>query len=117
MNTMENNPSDEYGPQISRDGEFYRDAEGRWQPVPKRYATIQPNLKIAKSRGLYIILGLFLGCLGIHNFYAGRFGAAVAQLLITIFLGWLIIPLLCVMLWVLIECIVITEDGSNVKFI
>jgi DNA-directed RNA polymerase subunit RPC12/RpoP len=28
------------------------------------------KVQAAKSRGVYIILGLFLGCLGVHNFYA-----------------------------------------------
>jgi hypothetical protein len=31
-----------------------------------------------KSRVAYVLLGLFLGGLGIHNFYAGYTGKAVA---------------------------------------
>ena len=51
------------------------------------YGTVYQPIVVthAKSRGVYIILGLFFGCLGIHNFYAGRNGVGVAQLLITIF--------------------------------
>ncbi len=56
-----------------------------------------------KSRLAYVLLGIFLGHLGIHNFYAGRTGQATAQLLITLFLSWLIIPIVIVFIWVLIE--------------
>lgn len=37
-----------------------------------------------KSRIVAGLLGLFLGSLGVHNFYLGRTGRAVAQLLITV---------------------------------
>lgn len=39
-----------------------------------------PKSKIAAG-----ILGIFLGCFGVHNFYLGYTGKAVAQLLITVF--------------------------------
>jgi TM2 domain-containing membrane protein YozV len=38
----------------------------------------------AKSKIAAGILGILLGCLGIHNFYLGYYGKATAQLLITI---------------------------------
>lgn len=68
-----------------------------------------------KSRGVYIILGLFLGLFGIHNFYAGYNGSAVAQLLITLLTGWLLFPLILVALWVIIELIVndVSADGKK----
>lgn len=69
----------------------------------------------AKSRVAFILLGLFLGGLGIHNFYAGYTGRGIAQLLITIFVGWLILPLLAVGLWILIEVIVVDSDSSGQK--
>ena len=37
-----------------------------------------------KSRVVSGLLGLFFGSLGVHNFYLGRTGRAVAQLLITV---------------------------------
>jgi TM2 domain-containing membrane protein YozV len=70
-----------------------------------------------KSRGVYILLGLFfLGLFGGHNFYAGRYGSAIAQLLITVLLGWLILPLILVALWVIFELIFVTEDAEGNPF-
>jgi TM2 domain-containing membrane protein YozV len=68
-----------------------------------------------KSRGVYIILGLFLGLLGIHNFYAGHNGRGAMQLLTTILAGWLIFPLIMVGIWCLIEVIAEDRDGQGVK--
>ena len=66
-----------------------------------------------KSRGVYIILALFFGYLGIHNFYAGHNGRGAAQLIIAILLGWLIIGLVITVLWALIEAIAVTQDGDG----
>lgn len=69
-----------------------------------------------KSRLAYILLGLFLGGLGIHNFYAGYAGRGVAQLLITLFIGWLVVPLVAVMIWVIVEICTTTRDAQGVPF-
>lgn len=71
---------------------------------------------LPKSRVAYILLGLFLGGLGIHNFYAGYVGRGIAQLLLTLMLGWLILPLLVVGLWVLIEVCVEGRDSRGMPF-
>ncbi|MBY0111651.1 MAG: NINE protein [Phycisphaerales bacterium] len=70
----------------------------------------------SRSRISYILLGLFLGCLGMHNFYAGYTGRGVAQILITILIGWLIIPLLIVWIWVIVEVCTVTEDATGSPF-
>ncbi|MBP5534072.1 MAG: NINE protein [Alphaproteobacteria bacterium] len=69
-----------------------------------------------KERIVYILLGFFLGGFGVHNFYAGYTGKGVAQLLITLFLFWLVIPLLAVFVWVIIEIITVTKDANGVAF-
>jgi TM2 domain-containing membrane protein YozV/DNA-directed RNA polymerase subunit RPC12/RpoP len=75
------------------------------------YAGPQP----ACSRAVYILLGLFLGAFGVHNFAAGRTGPAVAQLLVTIFLFWLIVPVIVIWIWVIIELCSVTRDGRGVR--
>ena len=70
----------------------------------------------AKSRVIYIVMALFLGVFGVHNFYAERTGCGVAQLLITVFAGWLVFPLFAVGVWVLVEICVVKTDGRGVPF-
>ena len=73
----------------------------------------RPNIP-PKSRALYVILGLLLGTLGVHNFYAGYTGKTVVQLLITLFLGWLLIPWFAVALWAVIEACTVSRDAKGV---
>ena len=64
-----------------------------------------------KSKVAAGILGILLGCLGIHNFYLGFTGKAIAQLLITILTcgyGALITGI-----WGLIEGIMILTGGIS----
>lgn len=84
-------------------------------PVTTVYVQVPPQAP-GKSRLAYILLGLFLGGLGIHNFYAGYVGRGIAQLLITVFTGWLVLPLLIVGIWCLIEVIAVTRDAQGVGF-
>lgn len=52
-----------------------------YQQPPYQQQPFYPDQKSKMAAGL---LGIFLGSLGIHNFYLGYTGKAVAQLLITI---------------------------------
>lgn len=71
-------------------------------------ASSNPNAKSKMAAGL---LGIFLGAFGVHNFYLGFTGKAIAQLLITL--------LTCGMLsfasaiWGLIEGILILTGSMN----
>ena len=69
-----------------------------------------------KSRLVYILLAIFLGGFGVHNFYAGYIGKGVAQLLITLLLFWLIIPIFIVFIWVIVEICTVTKDANGVPF-
>ena len=91
------------------------------QPQPSQQTVInvtmpgQPQAIItpAKSRLAYIILAFFFGFLGIHDFYAKRISAGVTQLLVTIFLGWMIWPLGVSALYILYEIIAVNKDGKG----
>lgn len=87
--------------------QYYQGPQYPSQPIP--IALIYPP----KSRVAFILLGLFLGGLGIHNFYAGYSGRGAAQLLIIIFTFWLIFPIFIVGIWVIIEIIAIDTDASG----
>ena len=75
-----------------------------------------PNAKSKMAAGL---LGIFLGQFGVHNFYLGYTGKAVAQLLLTIFgyiLAIFIIGIFMVAaagIWGLIEGIMILSGSIN----
>lgn len=71
---------------------------------------------IAKSRVAYVLLGIFLGGLGIHNFYAGYAGRGIAQLLLTVLTGWLIFPLIAIWIWVIVEVCTVNRDAQGVPF-
>ena len=76
----------------------------------------QPGYGYAqKSKIVAGLLGLFLGGLGVHNFYLGYTGKAVAQLLLTL-IGWIILigPIISG-IWSLIESVLIlcSSYGSN----
>lgn len=68
-----------------------------------------PNAKSKMAAGL---LGIFLGGLGVHNFYLGYTGKAVAQLLISLlscgFLSW------ASAIWGLVEGILLLTGSINV---
>lgn len=62
-----------------------------------------------KSRLVYILLALFLGLFGIHNFYAGRIGTGVVQLVLSL----LILTAPLTLLWVIIEIATVEKDGRG----
>lgn len=89
---------------------------GGYGPPPQVVVYQQaPMMQPKCSRTTYVLLGLFLGGLGIHNFVAGRVASGVIQLLIMIFLGWTLIPIPLVGLWVIIELLAVTNDGNGVR--
>ena len=67
----------------------------------------QPKSKLAAG-----LLGIFLGSLGIHNFYLGYTGKAVAQLLISVLSCFFLSPISAI--WGLIEGILILTGSINV---
>ena len=69
----------------------------------------------SKSRVTFILLGFFLGGLGIHNFYAGYAGKGVAQLLLNLFLFWTVIVPLGILIWVLIEICTVDTDANGIR--
>lgn len=67
-----------------------------------------------RSRLVYILLALFLGGWGVHNFYAGYKKKAITQLLCT-FPGVLLlcIPTLICCIWVLVDICTVSQDAEG----
>lgn len=77
--------------------------------VNTKVVNSNPNAKSKIAAGLF---GIFLGCLGVHNFYLGYTGKAVAQLLITVCSCFVLAPVSVV--WGFIEGILILCGNINV---
>lgn len=74
-----------------------------------------------KSRRTYQCLALFLGSIGVHNFYAGRKKFAIVQLSLTVLQA--IICAICdkelyavAGLWALVEIFTVKKDGKGLPF-
>ena len=81
---------------------------------PASLAEVYSGFHPAKNRVTFVLLGVFLGALGVHNFYAGYFRKAAAQLCLSIFtcfygsvVSWI---------WAIVEVCTITEDSDGVQF-
>lgn len=71
----------------------------------------------AKSQGIYILLALFLGGFGIHNFYAGYYLRAIAQLFLTLLAPFTLgITALINLIWIFINIFAINQDAKGVPF-
>ena len=74
----------------------------------QRNTNSNPNAKSKIAAGL---LGIFLGCFGVHNFYLGYNGKAVAQLLISVLSCFMLSVVSAI--WGLIEGILILSGSIN----
>jgi TM2 domain-containing membrane protein YozV len=62
-----------------------------------------------------MLLGIFLGCFGAHNFYAGYTARAIAQLCITIctlFFGAIVS-----WIWAIVEVCTVERDSRNIYMV
>ncbi|MDR0854483.1 MAG: NINE protein [Clostridiales Family XIII bacterium] len=64
-----------------------------------------------KSKLAAGLLGIFLGSLGIHNFYLGNTSKALIQLLVSVVLCWTFIAPIGMAIWGLIEGIMILSGS------
>ena len=65
----------------------------------------------AKSKIVAGILGILLGCFGVHNFYLGYTSKAIAQVLITVLSCFILSPISAI--WGLIEGIMILTGSID----
>ncbi len=84
--------------------------------------TVREAARSGKGRGVYIVLGLLLGGLGAHNFYAGRYAVGAAQAVLTVVVAAVTLALdmapaalLLVPIWVVLEICTVEVDGEGRK--
>jgi TM2 domain-containing membrane protein YozV len=80
-------------------------------PPPQSSAPQQ----LPKSRIGFILLGIFFGSLGAHNFYAGYTKRAISQLsisVLTLFYGSIVS-----WIWAIVEVCTVDRDARNISFV
>jgi TM2 domain-containing membrane protein YozV len=83
-------------------------------PLDSHYLNPVLYARAHKSRTTYIVLGIFLGAFGVHNFYSGYTGRAVGQLCLTVLtLGYLGIVS---WVWAIIEICIVEKDSTGLNF-
>jgi len=95
---------------------YWREGMAKWLPLSTLQFKLEEPATVRKSRTVYILLAVFFGFLGIHDFYAGYPGFGTCYLLLTIFTGWLVIPLFVMAIVLLIEIFAVTKDGRGNAF-
>lgn len=71
-------------------------------------------VRYAKSRTTYILLGVFLGAVGAHNFYAGYTGRAVGQLCLSVLTLFYLAIIAWV--WAIVEICIVDKDSAGIEF-
>ena len=84
------------------------------QPFAKPTIVIPPRSR--KSRGIYVLLALFLGVWGVHNFYAGYDHKAKWMLGMGLVGIILFIPAVITFFISIYEAFTVTKDGYGVPF-
>ncbi|MEI6247570.1 MAG: TM2 domain-containing protein [Verrucomicrobiota bacterium] len=73
-----------------------------------------PTSTAPKSRTVYILLAVFLGAYGVHNFFAGDKKAGLIKLLVTFLTCF--IGALPMGIWAIVEAINVKKDANGVDF-
>jgi TM2 domain-containing membrane protein YozV len=79
------------------------------------FAATATASRSTKSRIAFVMLGIFLGSLGVHNFYAGYVWRGVLQLVITVAtLGYAAV---ISWIWAIVEVCTVDRDAQNQVFL
>ena len=89
-------------------------AAGLPVPPPSPYPVPPAYNGNAKDRVAYVLLAVFLGNLGIHNFFAGYTSRAVTQLLICLLTCG--IGGIGTWIWAIVEACTVEQDANGVRF-
>jgi TM2 domain-containing membrane protein YozV len=77
---------------------------------------VDPNSRyvVRKNRVAFVVLAIFFGSLGVHNFYAGYIKKAVIQCCLTVFTFFIASPF--VWIWAVVEACRVDRDDDGVLF-
>jgi len=69
---------------------------------------------VRKNRVAFVLLAIFFGALGVHNFYAGYIKKGVIQCCLTVLTFFLASPIVWV--WAVVEACHIDRDSDDIAF-
>lgn len=100
------------GKKISEDVKFCPECGQQVGSVQHPQLVLPQMPRQPKSRVIAVVLCIFLGWFGLHDFYVGRNKSGLAKILITFILGWFVVGLIIVSLWCFFDLIhiAITDD-------
>lgn|GEM_PF-628721 len=123
---------------IRRQSMFWMDGEPEWKPIstlkgiftspppvpkkppalPAARVKVSQNVPLESpcSRGIYITLGILVGSLGIHNFYAGRIKQGAWQGFLSLAFCWTFVAPIIVWLWAFMDIANVRTDGEGRLF-
>jgi len=89
-------------------------APGQMFPAALHTQAAAASGRRQKQRTTYIVLGVFLGMFGAHNFYAGYTGKAVGQLCLSV----LTVFYLAIVswIWAIVEICIVDKDSTGIQF-
>ena len=104
------------GTELKKDDTFCSNCGASIEGETKAATTTKSNTNSTdnKSKMAAGLLGIFLGCFGVHNFYLGYTGKAIGQLLLTL-IGWIACGIgpIAAWIWGLIEGIMILSGSIS----
>lgn len=118
----QNNQNQQYGQNQYAQNQYnqqYAQNPYNQQYAQQPYATQPPYQQYVVGTHNKIVaglLGIFLGALGIHNFYLGYNGKAIAQLVLTLVFWWALgLGPIVAAVWSFIEaiCILVSKPGTQ----
>ena len=84
------------------------------QQAPSSLAAYYPVAQ-PKTRVIFVLLGIFLGVFGVHNFYAGYAKKGTIQLCVTLLSCFYLAAISWV--WAIIEVCTINQDADGTQFV
>ncbi|HEX4119921.1 MAG TPA: TM2 domain-containing protein [Verrucomicrobiae bacterium] len=80
------------------------------RPEPEAVATVS-----SRKRMVFAFLAIFLGFLGVHNFYARQWLTGLLQLLLSVATSLMGFGIIASWLWAMVEAVVVRKDGDGAE--
>jgi TM2 domain-containing membrane protein YozV len=109
-----NNYNETQNQQSQQGNNYYQSQPQYYAPAENQPAnTNYPEGYKIKKKYVAVILGFVLGALGIHNFYLGNNGKAIAQLLLATVGCFIVVGPIIAVVWAIVETVLILTESID----